>query len=61
MMGFISGATIMAPIIAGALFAMRPSVAIAVAIAIMKKKLKEGIEPCCICRAKSGLGTLSSS
>ena len=37
MMGDISGATIMAPMIVGALFAMRPNVAITVASANMKK------------------------
>jgi hypothetical protein len=35
---------IIAPIIAGALFVMRPNVAIAAASASMKKKAKEGIE-----------------
>ncbi len=43
--GAISGAMIMAPIIAGALlFAMRPNVAITAASASMKKKANEGIE-----------------
>ena len=53
MMGIINGAMIMAPIIAGALFAMRPNVEIAAASPNMKKKLKEGIDARCICRAKS--------
>jgi len=39
----------------------RPNVAIAAASANMKKKPKEGTEACCICRAKSGAGTASST
>ena len=61
MMGDISGAMIMAPIIAGALFAIRPSVAMAAASANMRKKLKEKTEACPICRAKSEAGTMSSA
>jgi hypothetical protein len=42
--GDISGAMIMAPIIDGALFTMRPPVAMLAASASMKKKVKVGTE-----------------
>ena len=59
-MGDINGAIIIAPIIAGALFAMRPNVAIAVASPNMKKKLKDGMEERDIVDNKSSAGSLSS-
>ncbi len=61
MMGTINGAMIMAPMIAGALSAIRPNVAMAAARPSMKKKAEEGTEPCRICRIKSAAGTESSS
>jgi hypothetical protein len=42
--GFIRGATIIAPIITAVLLANRPKVAIAEAQISKKKKLKEGID-----------------
>jgi hypothetical protein len=51
--GDIRGAMIIAPIIAGALFAMRPNVAIVDDRAIIKKNPKEGTEAACIIRPKS--------
>ena len=61
MIGLINGAMIMAPIIAGALFASNPKAAMAPDKVRRKKKLTVGIEAAFIFIAICSAGTLGSS
>ena len=60
LIGVINGATIMAPMIAGALFANKPSPAMAFDSPSRKKKLSVGIDAAFIAVAVSSLPTLGS-
>ena len=60
-MGVISGAMIMAPMIAGALLARRPNVAMALDNSSRKKKLIEGRDAAFMAVATSSAGTCGST
>ena len=61
MMGVISGAMIMAPMIAGALLARSPNVAMALDSTSRKKKLTEGMDAAFMTVATSSAATRGST